>query len=78
MTPQSDLASVGYMLIELLSGKPIVESVTDPDDSTRSIGQDISRELLAAKRSLPDRLCDILPLTVLRFARTDPTMPGFD
>ena len=48
-SPRSDLASLGYVLIELLSGQP-------PFGGTTSF-----RELLEAKRSLPQRLDFILP-----------------
>jgi eukaryotic-like serine/threonine-protein kinase len=53
-TPRSDLCSVGYVLIELLSGRHAFAGITD------------MRELLEAKRSLPLRLHDILPEEVLR------------
>ena len=52
-TPRSDLASMGYVLIELLSGKP-------PFDSGTKL-----RDLLHAKRELPSRLDEILPEEVL-------------
>ncbi|MEL6895867.1 MAG: serine/threonine-protein kinase [Planctomycetota bacterium] len=55
ITPRSDLASVGYVLIELLSGKNPVGHV----------GHDV-RALLQAKRELPSRLDEILPQDVLR------------
>jgi serine/threonine-protein kinase len=48
-TPRSDLASLGYVLIELLGGRPLFA------------GMNSSRELLEAKRLLPHRLHDILP-----------------
>ena len=48
-TPRSDLASLGYVLIELLSGRPLF------------VGSIVLRELLQAKRSLPQQLDDILP-----------------
>lgn len=48
-TPQSDLASLGYVLIEMLSGRPCV-----------SVDLNL-RELLEAKRRLPQRLGEILP-----------------
>jgi eukaryotic-like serine/threonine-protein kinase len=48
-TPQSDLTSLGYVLIEMLSGKPCF-----PADL------DLSR-LLEAKRNLPNTLLDLLP-----------------
>lgn len=48
-TPASDLASLGYVLIELLSGEPIFAGLTN------------FPELLAAKRSVARRLERILP-----------------
>lgn len=48
-TRRSDLASLGYVLIELLSGQP-------PFAGSNSV-----RELLEAKRQLPNRLHEILP-----------------
>jgi eukaryotic-like serine/threonine-protein kinase len=53
-TPRSDLCSVGYVLIELLAGR-------QPFSGTSDI-----RELLEAKRTLPQRLHEILPEEVLR------------
>lgn len=52
ITPRSDLASLGYVLIELLSGcQPFA-------------GVKTCRELLEAKRKLPQRLPEILPREV--------------
>lgn len=48
-TPRSDLASLGYVLIELLAGRPLFA------------GLNSYRELLEAKRALPQRLHSILP-----------------
>jgi serine/threonine-protein kinase len=48
-TPQSDLASLGYLLVELLAGIPCFSSNLNFSD------------LLEAKRSLPQRLTEILP-----------------
>ncbi len=48
-TARSDLASLGYVLIEVLSGRPLFA------------GQNTYRELLEAKRSLPHQLNQILP-----------------
>lgn len=48
-TPQSDLASLGYVLVELLSGRAIFGNATD------------ERELLEVKRTLPRRLEEIFP-----------------
>lgn len=53
-TPRSDLASVGYVLIELLSG-------LNPFAKKSKL-----RDLLQAKRELPSRLTEILPDEVLR------------
>ncbi len=56
-TPQSDLASLGYVVIELLAGQrlfPANESI---------------EELLARKHSLPDRLPQLLPERVTRSER---------
>jgi serine/threonine-protein kinase len=61
MTRQSDLASVGYVLIELLSGKTLTGGKRDADESTRTIGGKEKTELLDAKLSLPHRLSQILP-----------------
>ncbi|MDG2380313.1 MAG: serine/threonine-protein kinase [Pirellulaceae bacterium] len=48
-TPRSDLASIGYVLIEMLSGKPIFGGLT------------AYKDLLEAKRILPKHLDSILP-----------------
>jgi eukaryotic-like serine/threonine-protein kinase len=48
-TPRSDLASLGYVLIEMLAGRPCFL----PDMNLR--------ELLEAKRRLPQRLHELLP-----------------
>ena len=48
-TPLSDLASLGYVLIEMLSGRPLFAGLSD------------FSLLLEAKRTLPQRLPDILP-----------------
>lgn len=71
-SPRSDLASLGYVLIELLSGRPLFQGVKT------------TRELLEAKRTLPQRLATILPEEVavnsllLNFCKTlvapDPAM----
>lgn len=69
-TPRSDLASLGYVLVELLAGQPCFDSDTN------------LRDLLEAKRSFPKRLREILPGEVVcnnhlmnlceRFVATDP------
>ncbi|MCA9238428.1 MAG: protein kinase, partial [Planctomycetales bacterium] len=48
-TPRSDLASLGYVLIELLSGRPLFAGLN-------SVG-----ELLEAKWTLPQRLDRVFP-----------------
>ncbi len=48
-TPRSDLASLGYVLIEMLAGRPVFA------------GMNSYRELLEAKRVLAQRLPQILP-----------------
>ena len=48
-TPRSDLASLGYVLIELLAGRPLFAGIND------------YAQLLEAKRTLPQKLDDILP-----------------
>ena len=52
-TPRGDLCSLGYVLIELLSGRPPFAGVKD------------LRELLEAKRALPLHLNEVLPEEVL-------------
>ncbi len=51
-TPRSDLASLGYVLIEMLAGQPLFAGLSS------------IRQLLEAKRRLPQRLKDILPAEV--------------
>ena len=53
-TQSSDLASLGYVLTELLAGRPVM-----PRRATFG-------ELVAAKKTLPDRLQEFLPADVLR------------
>ncbi len=54
ISPRSDLASLGYVLIEMLSGQPVF-----PPNLQRA-------ELLEAKRLLPQRLHTILPPECLK------------
>ena len=53
-TPLSDLASLGYVLIELLAGKPLFAGIKKLSD------------LVEAKRELGNSLSDFLPEEVLR------------
>lgn len=48
-TPRSDLASLGYVTVELLAGKRVFGGINDLS------------ELIEAKRSLPERLEEFLP-----------------
>jgi eukaryotic-like serine/threonine-protein kinase len=52
VSPRSDLASLGYVLVELLSGQPCFSET------------DSLRALLEQKRSLPNRLHEIFPQEV--------------
>jgi serine/threonine-protein kinase len=54
LTPRSDLCALGYVLIELLSGRQPFAGLSD------------MRELMEAKRTLPLKLSEILPDEVLR------------
>ena len=49
VTPRSDLASLGFVLLELLAGKPVFAGLKDYQD------------LVDAKRTLKDRLGDFVP-----------------
>jgi serine/threonine-protein kinase len=60
-TPQSDLASLGYVLIELLSGDANLGGPSMSNQSTRTTDRHRDDELLDAKRQLPDRLHELLP-----------------
>jgi serine/threonine-protein kinase len=51
-TPRSDLAGLGYVLVEMLSGQPSFAGLSS------------LRDLLEAKRSLPQRLPQLLPADV--------------
>ncbi len=54
VTPRSDLASIGYVLVELLAGKPLFAGIADLP------------KLLEAKRALPHRLHKVLPPEVTK------------
>lgn len=54
LTPRSDLASIGYVLVELLAGRPLF-------DDSKNLG-----DLIEAKRNLPKNLASILPDDIAR------------
>jgi serine/threonine-protein kinase len=60
-TPKSDLASLGYVLIELLSGQPEALGPNASSKSTRSTGDRSYSKLVEAKKQLPAQLSKILP-----------------
>jgi len=49
VTPRSDLASLGFVLLELLAGKPVFAGLND------------YKELVDAKRTIKDRLDEFVP-----------------
>lgn len=65
-TPQSDLASLGYVLIELLSGEADMAGPSVGDGSTRTLDQRRDEALLESKLHLPERLPELLPDNVRR------------
>jgi len=77
-TPRSDLASLGYVLIEMLLGRPVFSSISTrrgnefsmPQEATTGIATSPDPRLIEEKNSLPDRLRELLPSyshTLLRF-----------
>lgn len=60
-TSAGDLASLGYVLVELLSGQSIVPDPQPNDDSAVLVNPKRAKELIKAKLELPDRLIDMLP-----------------
>jgi serine/threonine-protein kinase len=61
-TPQGDLASLGYMLIELVSGRPDLMWPVANTDSVYTLDKDTRDELVKAKQQLPSRLEKLLPV----------------
>ena len=53
VTPQSDLASLGYVLVEMLAGRPVFEGAIGVSG------------LMEAKRTLEHRLQDLLPVDLV-------------
>lgn len=62
-TPQSDLASLGYVLIELLAGRRLFTSTKTsmPSEQKEPLSKD---ELLRRKKDLPHYLSELLPVDV--------------
>tara|TARA_B100000809_G_scaffold122400_1_gene120458 strand:- start:57 stop:551 length:495 start_codon:yes stop_codon:yes gene_type:complete len=58
---QSDLASLGYVLVELLSGRADFLGPLVSAQSTRSLGNAERKQLVEAKQQLPARLTQLLP-----------------
>jgi serine/threonine-protein kinase len=61
-TQQSDLASLGYVLIELLSGRTDMMGPHADSNSVYTLDTATRTELARAKRQLPDRLEQLIPL----------------
>lgn len=67
-TPKSDLASVGYVLMELLTGCPVFpekqpggpQETSVPQEASTGIKAPVDRELANEKRGLPGRLDQLL------------------
>lgn len=67
-TPRSDLASVGYVLMELLTGCPVFpekkpagpQETSMPQEASTGIKAPVDRELANAKRGLPAQLDQLL------------------
>jgi serine/threonine-protein kinase len=67
-TPKSDLASLGYVLIELLAGRRIFEDpstdnvleTSQPQEASTGIPQRMPPQLVEEKRRLPERLDQLL------------------
>jgi len=62
-TPQSDLASLGYVLIELLAGRRLFTGVKSNTPSQQREPLD-KAELLRRKKELPDYFADLVPIDV--------------
>lgn len=61
LSPQSDFASLGYVLLEMLSGRPFAD-VLFRNNKSRKTGESWSTEqLVEAKQLLPQRFPDLVP-----------------
>ena len=61
-TPQSDLASLGYVLIELLSGRPEWKGPPAGSDFVHTLDEMARKDLLKAKGELPKELNKLIPI----------------
>lgn len=85
-TPQSDLASLGYVLIELLIGRPVFDRSASPGRHEQSVAQERSTgmpskpdtELIRQKEELPTRLEELLPSYSSRLRRFLKRLVAFD
>lgn len=64
-TPKSDLASIGYVLIELLSQRPDWKNPPAGSDFVHTLDDAARKELAKAKRELPDQLYKLIPPAAL-------------
>jgi serine/threonine-protein kinase len=63
-TPQGDLASLGYVLIEMLSGRPPIAGPDIESVATRLLGTEWDQQLMVEKLQLPNRLDELMPKEV--------------
>lgn len=63
-TPQGDLASLGYVLIEMLSGRPPIAGPDIESVATRVLGTEWDQQLMIEKLQLPQRLDELMPKEV--------------
>jgi eukaryotic-like serine/threonine-protein kinase len=63
-TPKGDLASLGYVLIELLTGRPDLMGPFASSESVHFLDRETRTELAKAKRQLFDRLEHLIPVKV--------------
>jgi eukaryotic-like serine/threonine-protein kinase len=68
-TAQSDQASLGYVLIEMLSGRPEFESLPAGSEFAYALDPEAREKLLESKRTLPDRVCELIPSDIQKSQR---------